>query len=1825
MLEECGRVQPPGCWKQPGSASENPNIPGSQALPATQERKEQQRAAARKLFVAALAEWVNMHDLHRPFALGPPSKEQPCAAVDNEHSAKEKITCNKLYPRKAIEPGTEEIAEDPRRRDLYRLWLARNCNFLNNYVPIILLGMCSNMDFQATLTCDAVIEYMTKYMTKAGQGSLVRVMEHSFSLCIEKARENMQGSGSAVLRWFNLQSITEVKSQLEAMHLLFGTPRFVCSREFRHLYLNSEIRQMKSKKQIDEADSKTEGITTKSGAEVYVERDKWECPSETALRTKHALTRKPFWIIILEATESSPVADSERLEDNMDGVKVAWPDYVQLLSWWQLKRFFNRAGNSITCKPSPDVVVVHPQPRFTTAENQEQWEQACRWALLAYCNHGECCAEITFRDKSELDNFPSEKQHELMREFVFASPEERAKQRMTQCPPHIRKKYLRGLARLERMEMRKHTREKVTASMSKVRFVFTEEGGWSIKSYADMSSEEQQSAKTAWLEAEETEQDRDQAAASHDGQALPAPTDEVEIRKRMKEFMQKQLKWTHRELHDALLSAGLSAPVAQPSLVNYFNTLRLQFGDSKVGFLPQAAQSHTKARIQSVLRCLGRSGLKLGGKFTDPKPVLADRLAYWLGQVIEAGRGVSHEAEFGSDSELENEMRTKPPRLMKPFVTQPGDVPHDAVVTAEQAESALGHNQATELDNEIFEAVDQDQREEEEALHGHHVNPSGISHECFSPLPTNVQESIMSFLTSTYECLCWSPADTSSNSVSAAAVGWTQPPRHISKADLSCNKDQVVKALHAGIDHLYTGFQNELNAAGADEELANSVKTLDPTQHLFYTTASEWACERLRWRVNADSSQAMPAAPSLRVLLLGTAGTGKTHTAKVAITKVRRTLGSFKSVLTLAFSGVAAANLGGGARTVDSIFHTNSDNAGEDKMGEQLDDLVEMLRDVEMLVLDEVSTIGAASFEIISRRLEQVGKVLWRERYGTRAPEDLGGFGGIAVVLIGDFAQLPPVLSSSLLAGSTLMESKKSGLRTMALAGRQTFQQFTTVIRLRRIHRILGTDPFKESTMRLRDGAITLEDYELWKTHEVESLQPQATDPWPEASELLNEGLVLVTDNAQAGKINGHRLVRSVPSSMEPVPEPGSASSIVVRCEARHNDPRGERPKADEFRNVRKAMHIRVGAKVILITNTIWNVNTVPLGLMNGARGVIVAILYSAPNAERVDGMEMAGTGYPSSDRGVFPRGLHRCPLPEYVVVHFPDYKGPPLFRDLPSTWVPVPCVEVRGQTRKNLCRYGLPLRLAWALTIHKCQGITAHEGCIVSFQGSRMPRAVSKLGLAFVAWTRATQWSKVAFQSIPPLEEFVAVRLSREFQLREGFETKADELDDAFLESRCITQVMQLEAHLEHLEQHMQTKFKRHASEAERNDMRLMLGQRGVKPVSDSVKRWGEKQTTKKGGGGLWSIVSSFRADRRVKDAGDLAVAKKKKSENCNNADTAVGCTKALLQEHGYPDGDIEGALEKCGPHLTRCVEYCLRREGESRQIGEEEQSGPIDEEEGARNLIQSMGFDADATTLALEMSGFSFSRALLILLHGCDEDRTKLMGTSHFRRHTLRKTVSFNSIKAAGANVRAEYAQRATTQFHRPMQVLDFGMYAGDTTNACFWLCLSAGLSKSSWSPSAHALQGIDGLLELWPQVRACDLVAMDRSATIARSPLGLFAEKLRKYMCDGPNAVLVRRDILQKLYPAFAALDPGSARRGMQHYKEWVQRLADREFADELVILAVTLELNVRIVCIPYTRPGAARPWSISTYAAPTTPPGNEIVLGNNDVHFMWITTT
>ena len=182
--------------------------------------------------------------------------------------------------------------------------------------------------------------------------------------------------------------------------------------------------------------------------------------------------------------------------------------------------------------------------------------------------------------------------------------------------------------------------------------------------------------------------------------------------------------------------------------------------------------------------------------------------------------------------------------------------------------------------------------------------------------------------------------------------------------------------------------------------------------------------------------------------------------------------------------------------------------------------------------------------------------------------------------------------------------------------------------------------------------------------------------------------------------------------------------------------------------------------------------------------------------------------------------------------------------------------------------------------------------------------------------------------------------------------------------------------------------------------------------------------------------------------------------------------------------------------------------------------------------------------------------------------------------------------------------------------MTVWDFGQYAGRTSGACFWLCLAAGLAESKEGVLTQVLPG---------QHAACLSLARLRSKGVQaclpdpqHTDLGTRAEALRKYFCDGTAAALRRPDLMAKLYPAFASITVGRASRTQATYIKWVQTLATREYADELVVLAVALELGIRVCCIPHTPESASAPWAPSSYGTADT----TIYIGNNDVHYVYL---
>ena len=88
--------------------------------------------------------------------------------------------------------------------------------------------------------------------------------------------------------------------------------------------------------------------------------------------------------------------------------------------------------------------------------------------------------------------------------------------------------------------------------------------------------------------------------------------------------------------------------------------------------------------------------------------------------------------------------------------------------------------------------------------------------------------------------------------------------------------------------------------------------------------------------------------------------------------------------------------------------------------------------------------------------------------------------------------------------------------------------------------------------------------------------------------------------------------------------------------------------------------------------------------------------------------------------------------------------------------------------------------------------------------------------------------------------------------------------------------------------------------------------------------------------------------------------------------------------------------------------------------------------------------------------------------------------------------------------------------------------------------------------------------------------------------------------------------------RVFPAFAGLSVRGPARTDALYTQWVQKLATKEYADELVVLCVALELSIRITVITFTPLAAFAPWAVTTYGPAGA--GGVIYVGNNDVHYV-----
>ena len=291
--------------------------------------------------------------------------------------------------------------------------------------------------------------------------------------------------------------------------------------------------------------------------------------------------------------------------------------------------------------------------------------------------------------------------------------------------------------------------------------------------------------------------------------------------------------------------------------------------------------------------------------------------------------------------------------------------------------------------------------------------------------------------------------------------------------------------------------------------------------------------------------------------------------------------------------------------------------------------------------------------------------------------------GGRSCILIGDWGQLPPVMDLPLY--STAAKSELSDL------GSANYHMFDRVIVLEHVMRQAGSDygqrEFRDLLVRLRNGAFTTDDWKNLMTQTAVNIRD--TTSFENALHLFPTSMAVTEFN-----------IAKIHSNGEPV--------AIIK--AVHSGPSASKATAEDAGGLESVVCLAHRAQVMLTAN-LW----VDAGLVNGAMGTVVGICYDNDESPP-------------------------C-LPIGVTVKFASYTGPTLFNGT------VPITPIRhswlSTDYKQCSRLQLPLKLAWAVTIHMCQGMTLDMAVI------DVGKKEFSTGLTFVACSRVRSLKDLLF--VPP------------------------------------------------------------------------------------------------------------------------------------------------------------------------------------------------------------------------------------------------------------------------------------------------------------------------------------------------------------------------------------------------------------------------------------------------------------------------------------------
>ena len=370
------------------------------------------------------------------------------------------------------------------------------------------------------------------------------------------------------------------------------------------------------------------------------------------------------------------------------------------------------------------------------------------------------------------------------------------------------------------------------------------------------------------------------------------------------------------------------------------------------------------------------------------------------------------------------------------------------------------------------------------------------------------------------------------------------------------------------------------------------------------------------------------------IFVTGRAGTGKSTLLNYLISQTA------KKVVVCAPTGVAALNVGG--TTIHSLFGFPFGVLGTQDIRRHMNSRVrEVLKAIDVLVIDEVSMVNADMMDAISTAL------------GIAKGRAKQPFGGAQVVMFGDPYQLAPVPGNAAEERAHMAENYQSHWFFDAHIWRETsLERFELTEIFRQ-----SDEEFKNILNAIREGNCTQEMLDYLN---------QCGNRFPPHPDVIR----LATINAAVDRVNRHRI--------EQIAAPFTEFQAVFSDEdAKHF---GKNLPADPV------LQLKVGAQVMFIKNDEMKRTTAGAGVrrwVNGTIGTVVGLPKHGGVIVEVDGEKLE----------VEPATWEKVRYE--LKSQFDETSG--RFKDVLEA---VPLAEFQQ----------IPLRLAWAVTIHKSQGQTYDE-----------------------------------------------------------------------------------------------------------------------------------------------------------------------------------------------------------------------------------------------------------------------------------------------------------------------------------------------------------------------------------------------------------------------------------------------------------------------------------------------------------------------------------